>query len=149
MEQDSVYKSSWSTAEAVKLCGITRDMLHYLCRTGIVVPSTSRKNGERGHGILRRYSFTDLMSFKVVKRLTESGVSPLKVKHAIRELHRIGVSLHRLPSSHVVIFDKNVYQWDGEGNPFRVSDGQQAFGFIVHLASIRDELVTDIAKQAA
>lgn len=150
MEQDSVLvKTSWSTAEAVKLCGLSRDMLHYLCRTGVVVPTTSRKSGDRGHGVLRRYSFPDLMSFKVVKRLTESGVSPLKVKHAIRELHRLGVSLHRLPTSHVVIFDKSVYRWDGEGNPFRVSDGQQAFGFIVDLASIRDELLNDITKLAA
>ncbi len=124
-------------------------MLHYLCRVGVVVPTLSRKSGARGHGVVRRYSFTDLVSFKVVKQLTESGVSPLKVKQAIRKLHQMGVSLHRLPSSHVVIFEKNVYQWDGLGSPFRVVDGQRAFGFILDLGSIRDELVEAIVRQVA
>lgn len=149
MERNSIQKSAWTTAEACKLTGIKKDMLHYLCRAGIVVPTTSRKSGQRGHGVLRQYSFADLVSFKVVRRLTESGVSPLKVKHAIRELHGLGVSLRKLPSSHVVIFDKSVYQWDGSGSPFRVADGQQAFGFILNLSSIQEELAADIAKLAA
>lgn len=142
-------QTSWTSADAVRLTGIKRDMLHYLCRSGIVVPTTSRRNGERGHGVIRRYSFTDLISFKVVRRLTASGVSPMKVKKAIRELHGMGVSLHKLPSSHVVILDKSVYQWDGQGSPFRVADGQQAFGFILDLSSIREELVADITRSVA
>ena len=133
----------------MRLTGITRDMLNYLCRVSIVVPSASRRQGERGHGVRRRYSFTDLISFKVVKRLTESGVSPLKVKSAIRELHRMGISLTTLPATRVVIFERSVYKWDGEGDPFRVFDGQKAFGFILDLSSIREELVADIEKMAA
>lgn len=138
--------STYTTAESVALTGIKRDMLHYLCKVGIVVPSTSRKQGTRGHGVPRRYSFTDLVSFKVVKKLCESGVSPLKVKAAIRELHKLGVSLNTLPASRVVIFEKSVYKWDGRGDPFRMSDGQQAFGFILDLSSIRDELANDIHR---
>ncbi len=140
---------TFSSAQAVRLTGITRDMLHYLCRAGIVVPTASRKRGERGHGVLRQYSFADLVSFKVVKRLCLSGVSPLKVKRAIRELHGLGISLRALPSSHVVIFENSVYRWDGRGNPFRVLDGQQAFGFILDLESIRAELVAEIEQLAA
>lgn len=113
------------------------------------MPSVSRQKGDRGHGVLRRYSFTDLVSFKVVKRLTQSGVSPLKVKSAIQELHRLGVSLHKSPSSHIAIFGKSVYQWDGQGSPFMVGDGQQAFGFILDLSSIREELASDIDRLAA
>jgi DNA-binding transcriptional MerR regulator len=149
MEPNSKLRHAFTTSDAERLTGIGRDMLHYLCRTGIVVPTTSRRNGERGHGIVRRYSFTDLVSFKVVRRLTESGVSPTKVKSAIRELHRMGVSLSNLPTSHVVIFEKSVYRWDGRGSPFRVVDGQQAFGFILDLSSIREELVAGIAAMAA
>ena len=149
MERNSNLRRSFSTADAERLTGVSRDMLHYLCRAGIVVPTTSRRNGQRGHGVLRRYSFTDLVSFKVVRRLTASGVSPMKVKSAIRDLHAMGVSLSNLPSSHVVIFEKSVYQWDGRGSPFRIVDGQQAFGFILDLSSIREELVADIAKMAA
>jgi DNA-binding transcriptional MerR regulator len=142
--------AGFTSAQAVALTGIKKDMLHYLCKAGIVVPSTSRKQGERGHGVRRKYSFADLVSFKVVKKLCESGVSPLKVRNAIRELHAMGVSLSSLPASRVVIFEKSVYKWDDRRkDPFRMSDGQQAFGFILDLSSIRDELVADIKRLAA
>lgn len=140
---------TYSTDAAVRLTGISRDMLNYLCRVGIVVPSASRRQGKRGHGVQRQYNFTDLISFKVVKKLTASGVSPVKVRRALRELHALGVSLHKLPSSHVVMFDHSVYTWDGTGDPFRVADGQQAFGFVLDVGRIRDELVRDIERLVA
>ena len=140
---------TFSTVDAVRLTGITQPMLNYLCRVGVVVPSVSRSKGKRGHGTQRRYSFTDLISFKVVKRLIASGVSPVKVKKAIRELHRLGVSVHKLPSSRVVMFDESVYLWDGSSDPLRVADGQRAFGFILDLEGIRDELLREIEKLAA
>jgi DNA-binding transcriptional MerR regulator len=141
--------TTFTSAEAVALTGIKKDMLHYLCKVGIVVPTSSRRQGQRGHGVPRRYSFTDLVCFKVVKKLSESGVSPLKVKAAIRELHKLGVSLNTLPASRVVIFEKSVYKWDDAGDPFRMSDGQQAFGFILDLSSIHRELVEDVQRMAA
>lgn len=139
----------YSTDEAVRLTGITKDMLNYLCRVSVVVPTASRRQGKRGYGVQRRYSFTDLVSFKVIKQLTSSGVSPVKVRRAIKELHGLGISLNRLPSSHVVMFDQSVYQWDGKGDPFRVADGQRAFGFVLDIARIRDELLRDIESLAA
>jgi hypothetical protein len=141
--------TTFTSAQAVALTGIKKDMLHYLCKVGIVVPTSSRKQGQRGHGVPRRYSFTDLVCFKVVKKLCESGVSPLKVKAAIRELHKLGVSINSLPASRVVIFEKSVYKWDGTGDPFRMSDGQQAFGFILDLTTIHSELADDILRIAA
>jgi DNA-binding transcriptional MerR regulator len=141
---------TYSSTQAVQLTGIKKDMLHYLCKVGIVVPTSSRRQGERGHGVRRKYNFTDLVSLKVVKKLCESGVSPLKVKSAIRELHNMGVSLNSLPASRVVIFEKSVYKWDDKRrDPFRMSDGQQAFGFILDLSSVRDELVADIERLVA
>ena len=130
------------------MTGIKKDMLHYLCRVGIVVPTTSRRTGDVGYGIHRRYSFSDLISFKVVKKLTESGVSPMKVKAAIKELHQMGISLRKLPMSKVVIVGQSVYQCD-DGDPFRIVDGQRAFGFILDLGGLRDELVRDLEKLAA
>ena len=141
---------TYSSAKAVALTGIKKDTLYFLCKAGIVVPTSGRKQGKRGHGVRRKYTFTDIVSFKVVKKLCESGVSPLKVIKAIRELHGIGISLSSLPASRVVIFEKNVYEWDDRRkNPFRMSDGQQAFGFILDLSSTRDELVADIERLAA
>lgn len=77
-------------------------------------------------------------------------MSPFKVNKAIRELHGMGISLSSLPASRVVIFEKNAYEWDDRHkDPFRMSDGQQVFGFILDLSFIRDELVVDIERLAA
>jgi DNA-binding transcriptional MerR regulator len=141
--------SSFTTTEAVRLTDIKKDMLNYLCKMQVVVPTVSRRQGKRGHGLERRYSFTDLVVFKVVKRLAASGVQPLKVRKAIREMHSFGISLQRLPASHVVMFGQSAYLWNGKGNPLRIVDGQQAFAFVVDVASIRDELIRDIEVHAA
>jgi DNA-binding transcriptional MerR regulator len=149
MAQSSMFLGSYSTVQATRLTGIKRDMLNYLCKVGIVGPTVSRKKGERGHGTQRRYSFTDLVIFKVVQRLSASGVQPLKVKKAIRQLHAIGISISHLPSSHVVIFDQSVYTWNEGEDPFRMADGQMAFGFIVDVEAIHDELMHDLLQMAA
>lgn len=141
--------NGFTTSEAVRLTGIKKDMLNYLCKMQLVVPSVSRRQGKRGHGLERRYSFTDLVAFKVVKQLAASGVQPLKVRKAIRELHAFGVSLQKLPASHVVMLGESAYLWNGKGDPFRVVDGQQAFAFVLDVASIREELIRDIDQRAA
>ncbi len=141
---------TYTSSKAVALTGIKKEMRHYSCKSGIVVPTSSRKQGERYHGVRREYTFMDLVSFKVGKKLCESGVSHLKVNKAIREFHGLGISLSSLPASRVVIFHKNVYKWDDRLKvQFRMTDEQQAFGFILDLSSIRDELVADIERLAA
>lgn len=139
----------YSTQQVRSVTGIGTQMLHYLCRTGLVTPTVSRKRGQRGHGIARQYSFGDLVICRVVQGLSASGVSPLKVKSAIRELHAMGISLKKLPATRVVILGKSVYVWEESSDPFRVVDGQQAFGFILDLQTISDELVTELDKIAA
>lgn len=126
-------------------------MLHRLHKAGIVVSACSRKQGERGHGVRRKYSFTNLASSNVVKKLCESGVSPIKVNKAIRrELQGTGISLRSLPAFRVVILEKNAYDWnDRRKNPFKMSDRQQALGFIYDLPLMRDELVADNERLAA
>lgn len=67
---------TYTSAKAVALTGIKKDMLHYLCKEDIVVPTSSRKQGERGHGVHSKYTFTDLVSFKVVKKLVSLSCPP-------------------------------------------------------------------------
>lgn len=149
MVPSSIISEAYSTNAVINLTGIKRDMLNYLCKVGIVVPTVSRRRGKIGHGAQRLYSFRDLVSFKVAQHLAASGVQPLRLKKAIRELHAMGISLNNLPSSHVVIANKSVYQWNGKGHPFRVVDGQLAFGFVLDVESIRAELISDLKKLAA
>lgn len=114
---------SFTTADAVSLTGTKKDMLNYLCKMQVVVPTVSRRQGKRGHRKERRYSFTDLAVFKFVKQLAASGVQRLLVGKAIREMRAFGVSLHKLPASHVVMVGQSVYLWNSKGDPFRVVNG--------------------------
>ena len=139
----------YSTDQVKNVTGISIQMLHYLCRTGLVTPTISRKRGQKGHGVARKYSFADLVICRIIQRLAASGVSPLKVKSAVRELHAMGISMNRLPASRVVIVQKSVYVWDESSDPFRVVDGQQAFGFILDLEIISQELAKELKKIAA
>ena len=141
--------TGFTTSDAVRLTGIKKDMLNYLCKMQLVVPTLSRRQGTRGHGLERRYSFSDLVAFKVVKQLAASGVQPFKVRKAIRELHAFGISLHKLPASHVIMLGESAYLWNGRGSPFRVVDGQEAFAFVLDVASIRNELIRDIDERVA
>lgn len=88
---------TYISAKAVALSGIKKDMLHYLCRADICAPLSSRKLGERGHGVRKKYTLTDLASFETAKKLCESGESPLELNKAIRELHGKVISSNRYP----------------------------------------------------
>ena len=58
----------------------------------------------------------------------------------------MGIALSSLPSSRVVVSEKSVYKWDRKGEPCRLCDGQQAFGFILDLFAIHSELIEEIAR---
>lgn len=69
---------------------ITYRQLDYWARTGIVEPSVRKAEGS---GSLRLYAFDDLVRLRVVKRLLDAGISLQKVRMAIDELDRRGLSL--------------------------------------------------------
>jgi hypothetical protein len=135
----------YASTQAVALTNIKRDMRHYLCKAGMGLPTSRRKQGGRGHGVRRKCTFTGLASVKVVKKLCKSGGSPLKVNKATRQLPDMGVSLSSLSASLVVIFERSVYKCDGRRKaPLRMFDRRQALGFMLDLWSIPDELAADI-----
>ncbi|MBA2336751.1 MAG: MerR family transcriptional regulator [Acidimicrobiia bacterium] len=60
--------------------GITYRQLDYWARTGLIRPSIQ---SAQGSGSQRRYSFTDLVQLKVVKRLLDAGMSLQKIRSAL------------------------------------------------------------------
>ena len=62
------------TAEVV---GITYRQLDYWARTDLVAPSLARAAGS---GSRRRYSYSNLLELKVIKRLLDSGIKLEKVR---------------------------------------------------------------------
>jgi DNA-binding transcriptional MerR regulator len=62
------------------LVGITYRQLDYWARTGLIKPSVQTAQGS---GTQRRYSFTDIVQLKVVKRLLDAGMSLKKIRSAM------------------------------------------------------------------
>lgn len=141
-----IHKGEWFTAaRAARLSRLTRAMLNYLCREGVVEPTC---DCPRGHGSKRHYSFGDVVALRLVKRLSMAGVSPLRLRQSLskmRDLHP-EITLRSLPATHVATNGRDVYLCK-PGEPLeRAFDGQFAFAFVVELAQIRKEVISRMER---
>jgi DNA-binding transcriptional MerR regulator len=69
--------------EVTKIIGISYRQLDYWARTGLVRPSIQ---DARGSGSQRLYSFQDLATLKLIKRMLDSGVSLQRIREAMGTL---------------------------------------------------------------
>src|SRR6476659_3190918 len=76
--------------QVCKIAGITYRQLDYWARTDLLRPSITEA---RGSGTQRRYSYTDLVELKVIKRLLDAGVSLQSARRAIECLRRGGTEV--------------------------------------------------------
>lgn len=112
--------------EVCRIVGISYRQLDYWARTELVTPSIRDAHGS---GTQRLYSFQDLVTLRVIKRLLDAGVSLQRVRKAVEYLDEIDVQ-----ASGVTIFSdgKGVYQAD---SPEAVIDllnkGQGVFAIAV------------------
>jgi DNA-binding transcriptional MerR regulator len=72
---------------ACSAAGITYRQLDYWARTGLVEPSV---RPAKGSGSQRLYSFRDILTLKVVKRLLDTGVSLPNIRAAVTHLRERG-----------------------------------------------------------
>ncbi len=73
--------------QVCSIVGITYRQLDYWARTDLLRPSLS---DARGSGTQRRYSYTDLVQLKVIKRLLDAGISLKQARRAIDCLRASG-----------------------------------------------------------
>ncbi len=69
--------------QVCNLVGISYRQLDYWARTGLITPSIQTAHGS---GTQRRYSFTDIVQLKVVKRLLDAGMSLKRIRSAMEIL---------------------------------------------------------------
>src|ERR1700737_5260366 len=69
------------------IVGITYRQLDYWARTDLLRPSVSEA---RGSGTQLRYSYSDLLQLKVIKRLLDAGFSLQSARRAIECLRSSG-----------------------------------------------------------
>jgi DNA-binding transcriptional MerR regulator len=76
-----------------RVVGITYRQLDYWATTGLVEPSV---RDAVGSGSQRLYSFEDIVTLKVIKRLLDVGVSLQRIRKAIDYVRDRGLSLRNL-----------------------------------------------------
>ena len=75
--------TGYSTREACAAAGITYRMADYWARTELVVPSLREA---KGSGSQRSYSYGDVITLAVIKRLVDNGLSLQSVRRAVARL---------------------------------------------------------------
>ncbi len=123
--------------EAVRIAGISYRQLDYWTRTGLITPSV---NDAHGSGSQRLYSFQDLATLKVIKRLLDTGVSLQRVRKAVEHLRK----MRRRPHGVTLMSDGNgVYE---AHSPEAVIDllknGQGVFA--ISLDAVWNDVQTDV-----
>ena len=130
----------------VKLTGLRRPMLNYLCRTGIAVPT---RPGRRGRGRRRLYSFGDVVLLKALARLLRAGVSVKRMKEAFGEINRRLRDIGPTPAfvGYLVTDGDRIYLRDRTNRLEDLSEnGQQCFSFVIEVGLLQKELVEDYGR---
>src|ERR1700729_3969600 len=126
--------------QVCSIVGITYRQLDYWARTGLLHPSITAAHGS---GSQRRYSYTDLVQLKVIKRLLDAGVSLQTARKAIDCLRSGGDDL---TSANLVTDDRgSVLAYSGEEIIDLLKGGQTVLN-IVPLGGVVAELADAITE---
>ena len=128
--------------EAVRIAGVTYRQLDYWTRTGLVTPSIKDAHGS---GSQRLYSFQDLATLKVIKRLLDTGVSLQRVRKAVEHLHTMKKRPHgvTLMSDGVGVYEAH----SPEAVVDLLKNGQGVFA--ISLEAVWDDLEASVERSGA
>jgi len=127
--------------QVCNIIGITYRQLDYWARTDLLRPSLT---DARGSGSQRRYSYTDLVQLKVIKQLTEAGVSLRATRKAVECLRSSGADL---ASARLVIADnKTVLARSGEELFDLLHGGQGVLSIVLGLEQLVSEVDAAITE---
>jgi len=120
-----------------KIVGISYRQLDYWARTGLVTPSVQEAHGS---GTQRLYSFDDIVQIKVIKRLTDAGVSLQRVRMAVEDLNSRGLTLSEVT---LVSVGGQVYAIDDQQQMFDLLQQGQGV-FAIAIGPVVEELRGDV-----
>ena len=136
---------SFQIGDAARLSGLTKPMVDYLCRQGILEPSMPQ---QRGRGRQRRYAFGDVVMLRVLAKLLAAGVSVKRVKNALIALrqHHPEITPTSLPARYLVTDGQFVYLRHNDDTLETLDqNGQMAFMYVLELGRIQAEVI-ELAK---
>ena len=131
-------KHHFTSNDLVRYAGLSRHMVNYLCRYGILEPTLS---SERRRGLRRRFSYTDLLLGRSIGHLLSAGVSVLALRQALSTLRDklSAVPLASFESRSIVIVGNAVYiSKPGQPPVELTSDGQLAFQFVLDARQLHE-----------
>lgn len=130
---------TFPTKKVVQLTGLSSTMVDYLVRERFVTPSGS---AIRGRGNARKFTFGDLVTFKVLARLLDSGIEIRRMAKGIRELQQaLGDSNQPTHKIRYLISDgRDVFLSEGETLENLTQSRQLAFAFLIDLAVCANEI---------
>ncbi|MBK5084612.1 MerR family transcriptional regulator [Burkholderia sp. R-69927] len=113
------------------------DMLNYLCRYEVAVPSG---NSQRGRGKRRQYTYTDILLLRVLAQLLKQGVSVIGLRKSLTAYRKRNAVLPDISSCRYFVTDGyNVFLQDG-GRLEDLTSGQRAFTFVLDMEPVREAL---------
>lgn len=128
--------------QVCKVVGITYRQLDYWDRTGLLGPSMQEATGS---GTQRLYSFQDIVTLRVIKRLKDAGTSLHKIRQAFDQLEEEVGSDWRVQDVTLLSDGTTIY---AATSPEQVVDllqkGQGVFGIAVR--PVRDEVLGEIHR---
>ncbi len=137
-EAPAAGQAGYRGPQVCSIVGITYRQLDYWARTGLLHPSITEA---RGSGSQRRYSYTDLVQLKVIKRLLDAGVSLQAARKAIDCLRSAGDDL---AAANLVTDERgSVLAYSGEEIIDLLRGGQTVLN-IVPLGGVVSELAAAI-----
>jgi len=131
---------SYRGPQVCDIVGITYRQLDYWARTNLLRPSISEA---RGSGTQRRYSYTDLLQLKVIKRLLDADISLQQARRAIEFLRSSGDDL---ASANLVIDKGQTLLVHSDEEVVDLLKGGQGVFNIMSLAGVVSELATAITE---
>ncbi len=131
-----VVKDHFTTDDLVRYAKLSRHMVNYLCRYGILEPTLST---ERRRGLGRKFSYADLLLGRAVATLLAAGVSVIALRRALGTLRRKlkAVPLALFQSRAIAIVGSGVYVSEPGRPPLDLTaNGQLAFHFVLDASQL-------------
>lgn len=128
---------SFSSKQTAALSSLTIDMINYLCRYKIIVPSGRNKCCR---GKARKFTFSDVLLLRIIAKLLKNGVSVLRLRKSFSALQKRGNNYGDVLTKKYVATDGQNIFFKDDGVLEIFETGQTAFAFILELESIRTEL---------
>ena len=130
----------FSGPQVTTIVGITYRQLDYWARTGLVRPSLC---DAAGSGTKRKYSFSDLIVLRLVKRVIDSGNSLQAARRAIEVLQSAGDDLK---TASLVLMEEGSILARTNDVIIDLLQGGQGMLFILPLGGVMAEVEAGVAR---